>query len=188
MGFRPCLPFSLTTLRGKHCWHPIDIIGVVDTFRLGRFSPSPTSDIRFWKIVLIIVCLFLKSLSHNGGSKTRICKWKFMCNVTLDFGLQSFFMVNLSEKFERCLFPYPNMHELRTPHEAIFHRNLKLLGLGRQIGKKHFGTFEVFSADLSALNLVLWVPCPLINWTFISTSQIFIWDCDLNLGRQELGI
>ena len=28
-GFRQCLPF-----RGKHCWHPIAIMGVVDTFGL----------------------------------------------------------------------------------------------------------------------------------------------------------
>ena len=31
-GFRQCLPFSWTTLRGRHCRHPIAIIGVVDTF------------------------------------------------------------------------------------------------------------------------------------------------------------
>ena len=31
-GFRQCLPFSWTTLRGKHCQHPIAIMGVVDTF------------------------------------------------------------------------------------------------------------------------------------------------------------
>ena len=31
-GFRQCLPFSWTTLRGKHCWHPIALMGVVDTF------------------------------------------------------------------------------------------------------------------------------------------------------------
>ena len=29
-GFRQCLPFSWTTLRGKHCHHPV--MGVVDTF------------------------------------------------------------------------------------------------------------------------------------------------------------
>ena len=29
--FRQCLPFSWTTLRGKHCRHPIAIMGVVDT-------------------------------------------------------------------------------------------------------------------------------------------------------------
>ena len=32
MGFRQCLPFSWTTLRGKHCRHPIAVMGVVDTF------------------------------------------------------------------------------------------------------------------------------------------------------------
>jgi hypothetical protein len=31
-GFWQCLPFSWTTLRGKHCWHPIAVMGVVDTF------------------------------------------------------------------------------------------------------------------------------------------------------------
>ena len=31
-GFRQCLPFSWTTLRGKHCRHPIAVMGVVDTF------------------------------------------------------------------------------------------------------------------------------------------------------------
>jgi hypothetical protein len=29
---RQCLPFSWTTLRGKHCRHPIAVMGVVDTF------------------------------------------------------------------------------------------------------------------------------------------------------------
>ena len=31
-GFQQCLPFSWTTLRGKHCWHPIAVMGVVDLF------------------------------------------------------------------------------------------------------------------------------------------------------------
>ena len=31
-GFRQCLPFSWTTLRDKHCRHPIAVMGVVDTF------------------------------------------------------------------------------------------------------------------------------------------------------------
>jgi hypothetical protein len=31
-GFRQCSPFSWTTLRGKHCRHPIAVMGVVDTF------------------------------------------------------------------------------------------------------------------------------------------------------------
>ena len=36
MGFRQCLTFSWTTLRGKHCRHPIAIMEVVDTFRPWR--------------------------------------------------------------------------------------------------------------------------------------------------------
>ena len=32
-GFRQCLPFSWTTLRDKHCRHPIAIMGVVDYVR-----------------------------------------------------------------------------------------------------------------------------------------------------------
>ena len=31
-GIRQCLPFSWTTLRGKHCRHPIAVMGVVVTF------------------------------------------------------------------------------------------------------------------------------------------------------------
>ena len=31
-GFWQCLPFGWTTLRGKHCRHPIAVMGVVDTF------------------------------------------------------------------------------------------------------------------------------------------------------------
>ena len=45
--------------------------------------------------------------------------------------------------------------ELRTPNEAFFHRNPKLLGLGRQFGHLNFGTFGVISADLSTPILVL---------------------------------
>ena len=30
--FQQNLPFSWTTKKGKHCWHPIAVMGVVDTF------------------------------------------------------------------------------------------------------------------------------------------------------------
>ena len=53
-------------------------------------------------------------------------------------------------------------HGLRTPNEAFFHWNPKLLGLGRQIGQINFGAFGVFSAELSVPILVQWVPCPQI--------------------------
>ena len=37
-GFRQCLPFSWTTLRGKRCWHPIAVMGVVDTFEQSHWA------------------------------------------------------------------------------------------------------------------------------------------------------
>jgi hypothetical protein len=36
------------------------------------------------------------------------------------------------------------MHGLRTPNEAFFHQNHKLLGLGRQFGQTNLGAFGVF--------------------------------------------
>ena len=58
---------------------------------------------------------------------------------------------------------------LRTTRESFFFENPKLLGSGRQIWPKNFWAFGVFSADLSAPILVLWVSCPcfpLINHYF----------------------
>ena len=37
-GFHQCLPFSCTTLRYKHCQHPIVILVVVDTFGPGQID------------------------------------------------------------------------------------------------------------------------------------------------------
>ena len=45
------------------------------------------------------------------------------------------------------------------PEKAFFFKNLKPLGLGRQIGPKILGAFGVFSADLPAPVLVLCVAC-----------------------------
>jgi hypothetical protein len=44
-GFRQCLPFSWTTLRGKYCRHPIAVIGVVDTFGHGQFNAGNTTSL-----------------------------------------------------------------------------------------------------------------------------------------------
>ena len=44
-GFRQCLPFSWTTLRGKHCWLPIAIMGVVDTFGHCPYKARETCDL-----------------------------------------------------------------------------------------------------------------------------------------------
>ena len=88
-----------------------------------------------------------------------------------------------------------SVHGLRTPNEAFFHQNPKLLGLGRQFGHINFGTFGVFSVDLSAPIFVL-SPLSMFSQPLFlqkklslkSKSQIFIWDWVLNLGRKELAI
>ena len=37
-SFWQCLPFRWTILRGKHCWHPIVVMGVVDHLGLWLLS------------------------------------------------------------------------------------------------------------------------------------------------------
>ena len=57
--------------------------------------------------------------------------------------------------------------------------------LGRKIGQINFGTFGVFSVDLSAQILVLWVPwsCfPLINRYFYNKLSLFIYIPNIYLG------
>ena len=58
-------------------------------------------------------------------------------------------------------------HKLVMPNEAFFHRNPKLLGLGKQYGQINFGAFRVFQSP---------------------KSQIFIWDWDFDLSCKELEI
>ena len=68
-------------------------------------------------------------------------------------------------------------HGLWTPNEAFFHWNYNFWWLSRQFGQIHFGAFGVFSADLSAPILVLWVPCPcfpLINHYFYKKPSLYI--------------
>ena len=48
-------------------------------------------------------------------------------------------------------------HRIWMSNEAVFYRNSKLLGLGRQFGQIIFFAFGVFLANLSAPILVLWV-------------------------------
>ena len=53
----------------------------------------------------------------------------------------------------------------------------KLLGLGRKIGQINIWAFGVFSAELSALILVQWVPCPcfpLLNHCFYKKLSLYI--------------
>ena len=60
-----------------------------------------------------------------------------------------------TKHFNSCLIAIHNVQNngLRTPNEAFFQRNPKLLGLGRQFGQINFG---VFLGNLSAPILVHW--------------------------------
>ena len=59
--------------------------------------------------------------------------------------------------FVRIIGPHihTQTHGLRTPNEALFHKNPKLLGLDRQFGQISFGAVGVFLANLSAPILIL---------------------------------
>ena len=74
---RQCLPFSWTTLRGKHCGHPIAIMGFVDTFghcNLGDFH-------EFFK--QLNTNQITQPLSFQNKMKGQI--GNFITNVTLFF-------------------------------------------------------------------------------------------------------
>ena len=54
MGFGAMLPFSLTTLRYKHCQHPIAIMGVVDMFGQCGVIPGGFSGAKYQPLDCII--------------------------------------------------------------------------------------------------------------------------------------
>ena len=45
-GFQQCLPFSWTTVGGKHCWNPIAVMGVVDMFGQPESMPNETVAVK----------------------------------------------------------------------------------------------------------------------------------------------
>ena len=66
-------------------------------------------------------------------------------------------------------------------NEAFFHRNPKLLGLGRQFGQINFGVFGVFLAHFGTVT-------PLSMFSINQLHIIFIKKTKLKLGRKELEI
>ena len=77
--FRQCLPFSWTSLRGKHCRYPFVLIRVVNTFRLCVFWYSWWFWQRwyplFWRRILLLIGIW----NDNDCSDCchhRLCPWK----------------------------------------------------------------------------------------------------------------
>ena len=75
-GFRQCLPFSWTTLRGKHCRHPIAIMGVVDTFGLGLSCGNNWKKIE-WHLI------FQKSSGDRQGVWLTFYQFTLLSNYRL---------------------------------------------------------------------------------------------------------
>ena len=80
-GFRQCLPFSWTTLRGKHCRHPIAVMGVVDMFGL---CPLPSDcPVTAHQLRLSLVCL---------ESFRCVFEYVHLCSVIGRFSMKSIFI------------------------------------------------------------------------------------------------
>ena len=93
LSFLQCLPFSWTTLRGTHCWHPDAVMGVVDTYvRAGKIGMQKSFDYYlplhiFWpsygpglvdvsKQFLTIISTFITYILHIKACKyTPQCPW-----------------------------------------------------------------------------------------------------------------
>ena len=74
-GFGQCLPFSCTTLRGKYCWHPIGIMGVVDTFGPCDCVSSLKEMInRLWS-KCVCPCVCVSSLKEM----VKKLWWEYVC-------------------------------------------------------------------------------------------------------------
>ena len=81
-GFQQCLPFSWTTLWGKHCRHPIAVMWVVDTFGLGF-------GYRYWNLVLVahrsaVVAIGDSSRGNCNCTQTTLWVNKTQMDAVLD--------------------------------------------------------------------------------------------------------
>ena len=88
---RQCLPFSWTTLRGKHCQHPIAIMGVVDTFLLGVYQSSKVNYICYKKrenlnCALQIFCMAVISTKNQSVPNIPTIVIASMGEVVIVFG------------------------------------------------------------------------------------------------------
>ena len=71
LGYWQCLPFSWTTLRGKHCRHPIAAMGVVF-----MFGPSASYS---------LTCLQSFLLAYHRGPKRKHVSYFFVRDLTALF-------------------------------------------------------------------------------------------------------
>ena len=69
MGFWQYLPFTWTALKGKNCWHPIAVNGVVDTFS------SCHGKVNKWHLFLFKKRYYEKRSSLEWNMVMFLLKW-----------------------------------------------------------------------------------------------------------------
>ena len=99
-GFRQCLPFSWTALRGKHCRHPIAIMGVVYTFWHYATAKSPLAHAL--APTSVSICYLIHKgvnwpLTYCGTCQMNIEK-QTICNALQKMGWHEFFERKLWKK------------------------------------------------------------------------------------------
>ena len=96
LGFRQCLPFSWTTLRGKHCRHPIAVMGVVDTFGNCNLTYFSTHHFFVFKAVL-----FEKSVLMY----IKMACVQYLYQVVTDLEYKDNFWTNIASSGHSVLWP-----------------------------------------------------------------------------------
>ena len=82
-GFRQFLPSSWTALRGKHCWHRIVVMGVVDTFRHSIGAIFWASQAGNFITSLTVLPVHVETLFLHSKKLTWKIKeqYKIQCNL-----------------------------------------------------------------------------------------------------------
>ena len=101
MGFWQCLPFSFR-LRGKYCWRPIAIMGVVD-----HFGPSSFLMYHHWRTSFVWslqdssknvkILLYLPTLVHCSDVVSQGLSWTIFDSAWLGLWPFPFSLVSAGE-------------------------------------------------------------------------------------------
>ena len=83
-GFWQCLPFSWTTLRGKHCRHPIAVMGVVDTF--GKYTLLVPKLLVFIDHTIALTVYHWQIIRYNRCLDHLTFDMKLYMRITCDVG------------------------------------------------------------------------------------------------------
>ena len=123
LGFQLCLSFSWTTLRGKHCQHPIVVIGVVDTFRQRMVLNKNSTCV--WTQETLLGAWFAHVSQWHLRALDCCTQLLMFCNLFYDLLLASFQNTALPPFHKKCQVfgnPYrrPSLESLSNRY--VYHR------------------------------------------------------------------